>query len=154
MQWIGDQLVALHGDDFPAAVLALVTLVALVVAAWALLVMVLAASPTLRHHAVALTPPILRGLVVAGATGALTVPAARADETGVDGLRLPDRPLVADTLHQREVVVRPGDTLWAIAGGRPEQVRRWYRTNRAVIGADPDLILPGQRLTAPSKDRP
>ncbi len=62
-------------------------------------------------------------------------------------------------------VVR-GDSLWKIARGvltrrgvepTGEQITRlWraiYRENRAVIGADPDLILPGQILTIPDADR-
>lgn len=59
-----------------------------------------------------------------------------------------------------EVVVRRGDTLWSIAArelprtaanGRVEaRWHRWYEHNRAVIGADPDLLLPGQVLRAPS----
>lgn len=64
----------------------------------------------------------------------------------------------------RSVVVRPGDSLWLIAeraigpqrGGDPAAVdaawREWYRTNRAVIGEDPDVILPGQRLAPPHPD--
>ena len=56
------------------------------------------------------------------------------------------------------VVVRPGDTLWRIAaerlpGATDAQVddgwRRWYVANRATIGPDPDVILPGQQLRAP-----
>ena len=68
----------------------------------------------------------------------------------------PDEPPSGD----RAVVVVPGDTLWGIAarelGGEPsnreiaERWPRWYASNRAVIGADPDLILPGQRLSSPS----
>jgi nucleoid-associated protein YgaU len=66
------------------------------------------------------------------------------------------------TPHTAEVVVHRGDTLWSI-------VRRqlgpdvsdaevavawpaWYQTNRAVIGPDPDLILPGQILRAPDRN--
>jgi hypothetical protein len=52
-----------------------------------------------------------------------------------------------------EVVVRRGDTLWGIAerhGGDPREWPRWYAANRAVIGADPHLILPGQRLVPPT----
>lgn len=57
------------------------------------------------------------------------------------------------------VVVRRGDSLWAIAGrhlgptATDAQIAaawpRWYATNRAVIGPDPDLLLPGQRLMPP-----
>ena len=58
------------------------------------------------------------------------------------------------------VVVHRGDTLWAIAarhlGGRPSDTqidaswRTWYAANRAVIGNDPNLILPGQQLRPPA----
>ncbi|TPQ17119.1 transglycosylase family protein [Streptomyces sporangiiformans] len=50
-------------------------------------------------------------------------------------------------------VVRPGDNLWAIAdslgveGGWPEL----YAENKQTVGADPDLILPGQRLEVGSE---
>ncbi len=168
MGWIGDQMVALRGDEFPAAVLALISLVTLVVGAWALLVAVLASTPALRGLAVAFTPRILRGVLFAGAAGALAVPAAHADDRGVDGLRLPDRPLVSGAVEpaamHSAVVVRSGDTLWAIAFDRlgpdaddattAHEVDRWHDANRKVIGPDPDLIHPGQRLATPSKDRP
>ncbi|HJQ44090.1 MAG TPA: LysM domain-containing protein [Jatrophihabitantaceae bacterium] len=59
------------------------------------------------------------------------------------------------------VVVRSGDTLWAIArdhlardAGPAEvscAVARWHAANRAVLGADADLILPGQHLLPPSQ---
>ena len=94
----------------------------------------------------------------------------------VEGLPLPDR--ATTTIHvsrlfagatasQRasasgivqEVVVRPGDTLWALAHRElpreaddravADRVREIHAANRAVIGADPDLILPGQRLRMP-----
>lgn len=58
-----------------------------------------------------------------------------------------------------EVVVAPGDSLWDIAARSlaPHSSAasiaaswpRWYDANRAVIGPDPDLIHPGQRLEAP-----
>ncbi len=57
------------------------------------------------------------------------------------------------------VRVEPGDTLWGLAevslpaGATTDEVdRRWraiYRANRDTIGADPDLIRPGQRLVLP-----
>lgn len=59
----------------------------------------------------------------------------------------------------RTVTVRPGDSLWRIAaahlGRAPSAARvaaawpRWFGANRAVIGADPDLLLPGEVLHAP-----
>lgn len=58
-----------------------------------------------------------------------------------------------------EVVVRRGDSLWAVAarhlgeGATDAQVAaewpRWYARNRHVVGPDPDLLLPGQMLVAP-----
>lgn len=64
------------------------------------------------------------------------------------------------TAPVQEVVVRRGDTLWGIAarhlGGQAtdqdvaEAWPRWYAANRDVIGSDPDLIVPGQRLVVPA----
>ena len=57
------------------------------------------------------------------------------------------------------VVVEPGDCLWRIAaehlppGAGAARVAaewpRWWAANRAVVGDDPDLVLPGQHLRAP-----
>lgn len=57
------------------------------------------------------------------------------------------------------VVVRSGDTLWGIArralgdAATPAAVAaswpRWHTANRHVIGPDPDLLRPGQRLAPP-----
>lgn len=59
----------------------------------------------------------------------------------------------------RAVDVGPGDTLWALArdslptGSSDAEIdRRWrsvYAHNRGVVGPDPDLIHPGQRLRLP-----
>ena len=61
------------------------------------------------------------------------------------------------------VLVRPGDSLWAIvssattSAGNPASPGRVLRlidhvhhTNRRVIGPDPDHIEPGQRLQVPA----
>jgi nucleoid-associated protein YgaU len=58
-----------------------------------------------------------------------------------------------------EVVVQRGDTLWGIAarhlgpGASDAEIATawpaWFAENRAVVGDDPDLILPGQVLRAP-----
>jgi hypothetical protein len=82
------------------------------------------------------------------------VPGSR--RTAVDAaLPVPARPLGAATTGPR-IVVRPGDTLWHLASARlPASataadvvalVDRLHTDNREVIGADPDLIRPGQRL--------
>ncbi|MFF3454811.1 transglycosylase family protein [Streptomyces sp. NPDC002730] len=47
-----------------------------------------------------------------------------------------------------EYTVRPGDSLWAIADEQ-KLTGGWsaiYEANRETVGADPDLILPGQSL--------
>ncbi|WP_152192688.1 LysM peptidoglycan-binding domain-containing protein [Georgenia satyanarayanai] len=59
-------------------------------------------------------------------------------------------------------VVRPGDSLWSIArshlgeGASDADVAaewpRWHETNRAVVGANPHLIHPGQHLLAPETE--
>ncbi len=59
--------------------------------------------------------------------------------------------------------MRPGDTLWALAGTRLprgaddgrvlEAVHRLYARNRAVIGPDPDLLRPGERLRGATDPR-
>ncbi|WP_406263574.1 LysM peptidoglycan-binding domain-containing protein [Actinacidiphila glaucinigra] len=43
--------------------------------------------------------------------------------------------------------VRGGDTLSGIAAAHGTTWKKLYAVNRSVIGADPNLILPGQRLT-------
>ena len=56
------------------------------------------------------------------------------------------------------VVVAPGDCLWDIAERRLRRPTardiaaawpQWWQRNRRVIGTDPDVIHPGQRLRPP-----
>ncbi len=75
----------------------------------------------------------------------------------------PTPPPVPDWPDGRYVVVR-GDCLWDVAaadlrartGGDPaaaevtRAVAAWWTANAAVIGDDPDLLLPGQVLRAPA----
>jgi len=59
-----------------------------------------------------------------------------------------------------DVVVARGDSLWAIAarhlppGASDAEIAaawpRWYHANAATIGADPDVIRPGQVLVVPA----
>jgi hypothetical protein len=59
------------------------------------------------------------------------------------------------------LVVRPGDSLWRIAEQRLQPspsidavaalVHRLHQRNRGVIGPDPSLIRPGQRLAVPPR---
>jgi hypothetical protein len=85
--------------------------------------------------------------------GLATSPAARLSRGG--------RPGSPAETGAPVVVVRPGDTLWDLAaaylppGAGPARVTAcWHRIhelNRDVIGDDPDLILPGQRLHLPPR---
>jgi nucleoid-associated protein YgaU len=78
-----------------------------------------------------------------------------ADPTLLSGPAAPAAPADAGV-----AVVQRGDTLWGLAARQlgphatpadiDAQWRRWYAANRAVIGTDPDVIRPGQRLHAPS----
>ena len=126
---------------------------------------------------------VLSACGVALASG-LLVPAHAAETAGNDrrdpiatlvrGLPLPDRPTSghpAPASRHRPapgpegvLVVRPGDTLWSLAAGRlplgathgevEAAWRRLYAANRAVVGADPNLIRPGQRLRVPQAGAP
>lgn len=65
------------------------------------------------------------------------------------------------TDHGTDHRVVPGDCLWNLAAnqlgptGRPGQIAAltaaWYAANRAVIGADPALLHPGQLLVEPRR---
>lgn len=51
-----------------------------------------------------------------------------------------------------QYTVKSGDSLWAIAShfyGNGNQWQKIYGANKGVIGGNPDLIHPGQRLTIP-----
>jgi nucleoid-associated protein YgaU len=53
------------------------------------------------------------------------------------------------------VTVQAGDTLWGLAEEHLGNGDRWpeiYALNRAVVGADPDVIQPAQRLRLPAKE--
>lgn len=96
--------------------------------------------------------------VVAGLAGPAEATTGRQDPpqtaasvvaSALAGLPFPDRPR---GVPAEVVTVRPGDTLWQLAEDRLGDATRWselYATNRAVIGADPDLIHPAQRLRIP-----
>ena len=74
--------------------------------------------------------------------------------------RLVTGPTRAERRVADEVVVRRGDSLWDIAARHlgPDasaadvavEWPRWHQANRHVIGADPDLLIPGQRLVPPA----
>lgn len=106
----------------------------------------------------------LLGVLVAAFAGLAPAQATESQPPGaagaLDGLPLPDRTVDESPRHRGgptpEVVVRPGDSLWLIARRLlPEHaandtvarvVAQLHALNRTAIGADPDLIRPGQRL--------
>jgi nucleoid-associated protein YgaU len=108
----------------------------------------------------------LGGAAIAGGLASPVVAAGQGPAAPhvLAGLRLPERVAVgpaavapvalpvalpADTA----VVVAPGDTLWDIAARRLGAGTSWpaiYGLNRDVIGPDPGVITPGQRLVLPS----
>jgi hypothetical protein len=66
----------------------------------------------------------------------------------------------ARTPHDSVITVQPGDSLWLIAAHRlganatPAKIAaewpRWYAANEETIGADPDLLTQGVRLSTPA----
>ncbi|MER5971983.1 transglycosylase family protein [Streptomyces sp. NPDC002055] len=62
----------------------------------------------------------------------------------------------ADRTKPGNYTVASGDTLYTIARVRDVDGgwERVYRDNREVIGSDPDLIMPGQRLTVDATPEP
>ena len=151
--------------DLPAALLQLTTLVFLGVAVWAALVALLASWRPTKRIAMALTPRLIRAAVFTTVSGTLVIsPAGAASD--LDGLPFPDRGVTSTpttpTALGSDHVVRPGESLWGIAAGTltPDATAAqlasasasWYDANRAEIGPDPDLILPGQQLTAPDAE--
>ncbi len=127
----------LRGSSFPDALVAAISLTGVLLAGWVVIVAALTVGGASAGLVAALTPAALRGLLLAGAAGSLTLNPAAAerapesvpDQHRVHGLPLPDRPdtssteaTEARTPTRTEAAqppatrtVRPGDTLWAIA---------------------------------------
>jgi len=102
------------------------------------------------------------GVAVVGVLAARPADAAPEHTGGPDvltGLPLPQRAVGPAHATGRVVAVSSGDTLWALAAAElpprasaADITDRWrliYLRNRGVIGADPDLIRPGQLLRLP-----
>ena len=176
--------------DVTAPVVALVSLLAWVLAGWLLLAAALTACTRLpgaagragaavlrrvapatvrRCLAVALGITVVTavaGPAAASHTGAGAGPAApsAAVAAGTPLLDWPTtrvaEPAPAEAPAAEPVVVRPGDSLWALAerslpdGATQAQVAAswpsWWAANRHVIGDDPDLLRPGAVLTPPA----
>jgi nucleoid-associated protein YgaU len=164
------------GTDFDALLVRGAVGVLCLAASWLAVVVVAVAAEArsggrLRFAERAGCPRLLRVWLLAGfvALFAGIAPAQAGDHSvrpggmlgagpALEGLQLPDRPEV----DRRQVVVRPGDSLWSIARGQlrtPRRaptaaataaaVARLHAANRDLIGPDPDLIRPGQHLTIP-----
>ena len=119
-----------------------------------------------------LVTAVVVAVVVIGSRPQSSPPARTAALAGTLARRLPLRPIDTAAVGQHTVpaataperssdsyVVRPGDTLWGIAGQRLGDAPRWptiWRENvdRSEPGGrhftDPDLILPGWRLDVPA----
>lgn len=116
--------------------------------------------------------PIRSLLLAACGVAAVAGPAAASGGNGptpsLSGLPLPDRATgtapdgagrATPSEPARTVLVRPGDSLWAIAArtlgprsSAADVASYWHRVhalNAATIGSDPDLVQPGQRLRLP-----
>ncbi len=85
--------------------------------------------------------------------------AAAVVASAIAGLPLPDRPHGGAQVRRggsapaRAVTVQPGDSLWELAEEHLGDGNRWtelYAANRSVVGADPDLIRPAERLRIPA----
>jgi len=94
------------------------------------------------------------------ATSTVVVPTEPAATTTVSSMAKGSAPAAAPAAGVGAVVVGPGDTLWHIAqSALPRDADTaeiaaawpdWYAANAAVIGDDPDLLQPGQVLSAPT----
>jgi nucleoid-associated protein YgaU len=116
------------------------------------------------------------GVLMAPAAALAASPGHSPVATSAAGRHVPSGPLPAPTwptspsserpVHHRPTTrsaetarVRPGDCLWRLAArhlpARAPDAEvaaywpRWYAANRGVIGADPDLLLPGEVLHVP-----
>ncbi len=103
---------------------------------------------------------VLGGAAIAGGLASPVLAAGQgpAGPQVLAGLRLPERvavgPEAVAAPRVPAVRVAPGDTLWDIAARRLGAGASWpaiYALNRDVIGPDPGVITPGQRLVLPSE---
>ncbi|MCU1675729.1 MAG: Peptidoglycan-binding lysin domain protein [Frankiales bacterium] len=121
----------------------------------------MAVPPAAAHRAVLSIPHLDRPLRTIPSLDRPSLNGPSLDRPSLDRPSL-DRPSLdppAGESTVRPVTVHPGDSLWLIAArhvgddATDAQIAaewpRWYDANRESIGADPDLIRPGQRLEPP-----
>ncbi len=140
-------------------------------AGWAAVVLAAAVIEVASSGRVALTsrlgcPGVARrallsalGVVLAGGAALAAAPVSATPTPSSPTLPVPVRPTGSAYSEPRlHVEVRPGDSLWRLSRQRAPRapardlarlVERTYLANRPVIGPDPDLIRPGQRLVLP-----
>jgi nucleoid-associated protein YgaU len=107
------------------------------------------ADPELRPGWIPTRPPASDRPTRSSAAGGATTDLAPVATSAAGGRIEPDE----------QIVVRRGDTLWDIAarhlgaGATDGEIAlewpHWFTANRAVIGANPDQLVPGERLNAP-----
>lgn len=179
-------------SDPAAPLVALVALVAWALAAWLLLTGLVTAAAHLPGAAGLVSAVVARRLAPAAVRRAVEVALGLTVAVGVLGASPaaassgpaagpaaapsldwsatpgPTTPLAIPSSGPApaEVVVRPGDSLWALAEqdltARREATPTdadvaqawpgWWAANREVIGDDPDLLQPGTALTRPPAD--
>jgi len=121
-----------------------------------------------QPHLPALKGPVATAMVCASLlrtapTLAVTPPPAERLQAGTVPQPISTDPTTEPTSDHQDHVVEVGDSLWAIAcrtlrqrsGTEPSNLaidtywRTIYAANQAVVGTDPNLIYPGQRLVLP-----
>jgi hypothetical protein len=168
--WLVPVATAPGTGTFEAALVRLCAAVGVAVAGWLWVVSLLTVADALRGRVHPGAASSVRRIVLAAcgvalvgglATGTAHATPGRLHEdrsargaTVLAGLPLPERAVAPRP--RPTVVVAPGDSLWAIAartlgpGASDRDVearwRRLYDLNRDLIGPDPDLIHPAQRL--------
>ena len=144
-----------------------------IAAVWAPTEQATAGASALPSEPAALTTAVVGG--VGGPASISVVPATSASGDSLDPRWKPSAPVVDPgplTAHPvrsarqqpasaAPVTVVAGDSLWSIAarglGSTPAsdvdvalEWPRWYQANKAVVGENPDVLLPGQVLRPPS----
>lgn len=168
---VRSDLHAVRQGPFTEACTSGLNVMLLAISVWIVVVVALpAVAPGTASVLAWVTPTYLAALCTSiGAATCVAAPAlATPPEYTLDGLRSPDRPDGAPARQMRTpasrpdggtVTVAPGDCLWNIAARRlpaaadarsiAASVSAWHQHNRSVIGSDPHLIFPGQKLNPP-----